>query len=86
MAQGRPISKKNRGERVEYGGENGLRNFWSFWQYVSFSDEPHFNLDKQLKQRVLRKAGSRLNADNIQIRPELSGVPGPLFSQLLLAL
>ena len=65
MAQGRPIREKNRGERVEYGGENGLRDFWSFWQYVSFSDEAHFNLDEQPKQRVLREAGSRLDAGNM---------------------
>ena len=74
IAQGRPISKKNRGERREYGVDNGPQDFWSFWQYVSFSDEAHYDPDEQPKQRVLRESGTRFDADNIQIRPELSGV------------
>ena len=74
IAQGRPISKKNRGERREYGVDNRPKDFWSIWQYISYSDEAYNNPDKQLKQRILREAGSRLNADNIQVRPELQGV------------
>ena len=74
MAQGRPISKKNRGERREYGVDNGPQDFWSFWQYISFSDEAHYDPDEQPKQRILREAGSRLDADNMQVRPELQGV------------
>ena len=74
MAQARPISWKKRRERVEYGGENRPRDFWSFWQYISFSDEAHYDPDKQPKQRVLREIGTRIDADNMQIRPELSGV------------
>ena len=74
IAQDRPISKKNRAERREYGVDNRPQDFWSFWQYVSFSDKAYYNPDEQLKQRILREAGSRLDADNIQVRPELQGV------------
>ena len=74
IAQGRDISTKNRKERVEYGDKNIPRDFWSFWKYISYSDEAHYNPDKQPKQRILREAGSRLDADNIQVRPELQGV------------
>ena len=74
MAQGRDISTKNRKESVEYGDENRPRDFWSFWQYISYSDRAYYDPEEQLKQRILREAGSRLDADNIQVRPELQGV------------
>ena len=74
MAQGRSISPKNRGQRVQYGEENGPKDFWSFWQYISYSDEAHYDPDEVSKGRVLREIGTRFDADNMQVRPELSGV------------
>ena len=74
IALGREISKKNREERVVYGLENESKDFWGFWQYITFSDEAHYDPDEQPKRHILREQGTRLDPDNMQIRPELHGI------------
>jgi hypothetical protein len=40
------ISQNNREKRVPYGYEHKRKTVNSFWQYIGFTDEAHFNTEE----------------------------------------
>ena len=68
------ISVANLQHRVNYGEKYQYETIDSFWQFVLFTDEAHFDPSSQGISRILREQGTRYNPENIQQRPELEGV------------
>jgi hypothetical protein len=74
MAIVKPISLKNKQLRVEYGRRHVAETVNSFWQYVHFTDEAHFDPDEVFSKRVLREEGTRYEAANMQAMPQMKGM------------
>jgi hypothetical protein len=68
------LSKANRKKRLEYGQKHLGKSIDDFWQYIFFTDEAHIDPSSMRQGYILREQGSRYNTENIQERPELSGV------------
>ena len=68
------ISVANLQHRVNYGEKYQYETIDSFWQFVFFTDEAHFDPSSQGVSRILREQGTRYNPENIQQRPELESV------------
>ena len=73
MAKIKLISFKNKQLRKEYGRRHQAETIDSFWQYIHFTDEAHFDPDESYSKRVLRE-GTRYEASKIQTMPDLKGV------------
>ena len=57
MAKVRTISKKNKDLRVQYGREHQNHSVTSYFQYVHWSDEAHFDPDQTYGEWILREEG-----------------------------
>lgn len=68
------ISAVNKGKRIKYGEEHRYESVDTFWQYIFFTDEAHFDPTAQKQGTILRERGTRYDAENIQERKELKGV------------
>lgn len=68
------ISSKNKKLRKEYGLRHQAKTIESFWQYIHFTDETHFDSDETYSKRMLREEGTRYEASNMQIMSDLKNV------------
>jgi hypothetical protein len=68
------ISPKNRALRTKYGQDHQDKTITNFWQFVYFTDEAHIDPSSITQGRILREQGTRYSTENIQERPEKSGV------------
>lgn len=57
MGKVRGISKKNKELRVQYGREHQNHTVTSYFQYVHWSDEAHFDPDQTYGDYILREEG-----------------------------
>lgn len=74
MVKVKKISQKNRRLRVEYGERYQHETVNSFWQFVHFTDEAHFDPDECYSKRILREEGTRYESENLQSMPDMKGV------------
>ena len=63
------ISMPIRRKRVQFGKEYEHKTIDSFWQFVHFSDESRVDSSEQSIGTILREAGTRYNAENIEEIP-----------------
>ncbi len=56
------ISSKNKQMKVKYDHRHVIETVNSFWQYVYFTDEAHFDSDKFFAKRMLREESTRYEA------------------------
>jgi hypothetical protein len=68
------ISQKNRRERVKYGQEHKDKSVEDYWQWIFFTDEAHIDPSSMGQGSILRERGHRYDVENIQERPEKTGV------------
>lgn len=68
------ISPKNLNTRVEYGQQHQDKTIDDFWQYIFFTDKAHIDPSSCCQGSILREQGTRLDPENIQQRPEKTGV------------
>ena len=69
----KPISKPNKIKRVQYAKNHVHDTVDNYWCFVLWTDEAHFDPASQRRPRILRKRGTRYDADNIFERPPLKG-------------
>ena len=67
------LSGNNRDKRLQYANQHCEKTVDSFWRYVVFTDETHFDPGSRSQGRVLREKGTRYSPDNIQERGSLVG-------------
>jgi hypothetical protein len=68
------ISNKNKQLRKEYDLRHQNETIESFWQYIHFTDETHFDSDETYSKRVLREEETRYEICNMQIMFNLKDV------------
>ena len=68
------ISSKNKDLRVKYGQEHKDKSVDDFWQYVYYTDEAHIDPSSAAQGWILREEGHRTDPENIQERPEKTGM------------
>ncbi len=68
------ISEKNLKERIKYGQENEDKSVEDHWQFIFFTDEAHIDPSSLRVGTILRERGHRYDPENIQERPEKTGV------------
>ena len=68
------ISPANLRKRTEYGREHQGKTVDSSQRLVYFTDEAHIDPSSETQGHILRKQGTRYDAENIQQRPEKIGV------------
>ena len=71
---GKEISKANKKLRKEHGEEHKDKPLIGFWDHVIFTDEAHIDPSAMRTGWILREQGHRYDTENIQERPELTGV------------
>ena len=59
------ISVKNKTARVRFGEALKHESIWSYWQYVYFSDEAHFDPGEVPREYILRLEGTRYEVENM---------------------
>jgi hypothetical protein len=60
--------------RVEYDHRHMPETMNSFWQYIHFTDEAHFDPDEVFAKRVLREEDTRYEAANMQAMSQMKAV------------
>jgi hypothetical protein len=68
------ISPKNRALRTKYGQDHQDKTINNFWQFVYFTDEAHIDPTSVTQGYILREQGTRYKTENIQERPEKTGI------------
>jgi transposase len=71
MAIVKPISLKNKQLRVKYDCRHVIETMNSFWQYVYFTNETHFDPNEVFSKRVLREESTRYEAANMQVMSQM---------------
>jgi hypothetical protein len=59
---------------MEYDRRHQAVTVHSFWQYIHFTDEAHFDPGESYSKRVLREEGTRYEPQNMQPMPDMKGV------------
>jgi hypothetical protein len=74
MSTNKLISSKNKQLRKEYVLRHQNDTIESFWQYIRFINETHFDLDESYSKKVLREEETRYKVSNMQIMFDLWNV------------
>ncbi len=68
------ISKTNLRKRTKYGQDHQHTTIHNPRQWIFFTDEAHIDPSSASQGDILREQGTRYNTENIQQRPEKTGV------------